>query len=693
VTHTATLDQGAQLLDDGDSRGTSLATSAYRPEIDGLRAIAVISVVIYHAELSLFGYSFLPGGFLGVDVFFVISGYLIGRIVIGDVSAGRFSFRDFYERRVRRIAPALLLVIGATIPFAWSLLTIEQFRSFGLSIISSLTFVSNFQFWLEDGYASEASSLKPLLHTWSLAIEEQFYLFFPAAVLLAFALGRRVLTAALLIALGLSILVAEYLTYRAPSASFYLLPSRLWELLAGTVLAWLEIRGVRRVGGLSARLLMIAALAVLVAYVCFPLITLDRHPGFETVPVVIAVMAMIWADGKGGRAYGLLSARPVVGLGLISYSFYLWHQPVFALARNANVDELSSFLKILLVFLSGALAWASWKFVETPFRSKAKVPSRVLWSASGCGLGLMIVCGAYFAKDGLPMRYPESVRYQPVQEWKILKQGGQPCHTELASFSCQFDLSGAGRPWMLVGDSHASVLGPALLDGLKQKASRLTTWTWGGCPVIFDVDYAVYNYEGEQCAARNIEVRKALEAAPPSVVVYAARMPLWLSAERFNNEEGGVEAGTALKLAVKNSDGATVPQAVTETLQSIIEMGHELIVVYPVPEVGWSVPRALNRLTPKTPKLAEEWLARQGVTTSLEVFRRRSAVAYDAYDAIGALPNVHRVYPEHVFCSEVSMRCKTHDVRSVWYSDDDHLSRAGADKVVSQIFRVISNSL
>lgn len=667
-----------------------LAESAYRPEIDGLRAVAVFSVVLYHAELSVFGYPLFPGGFLGVDIFFVISGYLIGRIVIGDVMAGQFSFWNFYERRVRRIAPALFAVIVATIPFAWSFLAIDQFRSFGLSIASSLTFVSNVQFWLEDGYASEASSLKPLLHTWSLAIEEQFYLFFPTAILLVFRFRRDWLTLVLLGSIGVSIVLAEYLTYRAPSASFYLLPGRLWELLGGTLVAWLELKGIRRLGGPHARWLMSGALMLIAVTLSLPLVNISAHPGLATVPVVIAVMVLIWVDAKGASAHNLLASRPFVFIGLISYSFYLWHQPVFALARNAYLNELPQTARLALVILSALLGWLTWMFVETPFRRRDKISRPVLWSSSLAGFLMLIACGGYFAKDGVPERFPEAARYRPVQEWKVLQQGGSPCHTELADFYCRFDLSSSGRPWILVGDSHASVLGPSLLDALRPRARSLTTWTWGGCPVIFGVDYAEYNFEGEQCAVRNDEVLKALKGAPPSVVVYAARLPLWLSAERFNNEEGGVEAGTALKLSAKGSQ-QSVAQAVTETLRSILAMGHELVVVYPVPEVGWSVPKALSRLTPKNPRAAEEWLAREGVTTSLDVFRRRSAAAYRAYDDLGSLPNVHRIYPESIFCSDATARCRSHDARTVWYSDDDHLSRAGAEQVVSLIVSAVDS--
>jgi peptidoglycan/LPS O-acetylase OafA/YrhL len=357
----------------------------YRSEIDGLRAIAIIPVVLFHAGIA--GFS---GGFVGVDVFFVLSGYLITGILIREAEGGTFSILNFYERRARRILPALFAVMLVCIPFARSWMEIIDFRNFGESLTAVSLFASNFLFWLESDYFGGDAEQKPLLHTWSLAVEEQYYIVFPVLLILIWRYRRGalpwVLAALTLISLG----IAEWSWRNAPMANFYLFPSRAWEILAGSLCAWAQWRGgVRRHGGLAW-----LGLAMILAAIFF----FDENTPFPSLLALLPVLgtALIVRYGTGGAGPArLLSTRAMVGIGLISYSTYLVHQPLLAFTRIISLAQPSIWLMAGMAALSFPLGWLSWRFVERPFRRRgpgAIWPGRRFLAASTVGL----VCFAAF---------------------------------------------------------------------------------------------------------------------------------------------------------------------------------------------------------------------------------------------------------------------------------------------------------
>lgn len=337
----------------------------YRREIDGLRGIAVLSVILFHAGFSIFS-----GGFVGVDVFFVISGYLITSIMIGELRSGTFSFLSFYERRARRILPALFLVVLACFPFALNWLSSSDLLDFSRSLSHLMVFASNFHFNRTTGYFDLGADLKPLLHTWSLSVEEQYYLLFPVLFAFLFRFKERFLLISFFVLAALSLIFAEYFLAQRPSTAFFLMPGRLWQLLLGASIAVLMAQGklaVRRSEfGSSMGLLL-----VLFSIFCFSANT--PSPGLYMFPPTFgAALVIVYATPETlvGR---LLGARALVGVGLISYSAYLWHQPLFAFARYRLVTELSDELKIILCLVTLLLSYLSWKFVETPLRSKHRL--------------------------------------------------------------------------------------------------------------------------------------------------------------------------------------------------------------------------------------------------------------------------------------------------------------------------------
>ena len=331
----------------------------YRSDIDGLRAVAVVPVILFHA-----GFAGFEGGFVGVDVFFVISGYLITGILIGELATGTFSIARFYERRARRILPALFVVMAACLPFAWLWMLPSQMKEFGQSIVATLLFSSNVLFWRQDDYFSASAELQPLLHTWSLSVEEQFYLIFPILLLVLWRFGRRQALISLVILAVLSFLVSEWASHRLPTANFFLAPMRAWELLAGAICAMVSAR--RPFG--SSSVLSIAGLAMIIGAI----LVFDGDtpfPGvYALVPVTGAALILLFA-GHDSLTARLLSRAPLVGLGLISYSAYLWHQPLFAFARIRSLTEPEPVLMAALSGFSIVLAYLTWRFVERPFRS------------------------------------------------------------------------------------------------------------------------------------------------------------------------------------------------------------------------------------------------------------------------------------------------------------------------------------
>lgn len=351
----------------------------YRPEIDGLRALAVLPVILFHAGLAAFS-----GGFVGVDIFFVISGYLITTIILNDLKDNNFSIVRFYERRARRILPALFLVLFASSAVAWVLLSALDGASYAKSVLGVVTFTSNFVFWLDGGYFETVSELKPLLHTWSLAVEEQFYLFFPVLMLLGYRKFRANIVWVLVVIAALSFVMAEWAAFfiadnpQVRSAGFFLPFTRSWELLIGSLVAIRLCRGgvlaslaARNILGLAGLGMIFVAVFAFDSQTPFP-----SH--FALLPTIGTALIILYAD-SGTVAKWLLSRGALVGVGLVSYSAYLWHQPVFSYYRYyIRTTEISPMALVTLMVLTAVLALLSWKFVEQPFRRKSLITPRII---------------------------------------------------------------------------------------------------------------------------------------------------------------------------------------------------------------------------------------------------------------------------------------------------------------------------
>ena len=467
-----------------DSRKDPESGVKYRPDIDGLRAVAVLSVLAFHIGLGRF-----QGGFVGVDVFFVISGYLISSIIFAEINESRFTIVGFYERRIRRIFPALFVMLGVSGLLALLYLLPGELIDFAKSLLSATCSTSNLFFWKHSGYF-DAPSSNPLLHTWSLAVEEQFYLSFPVLLLLVrrFFPGR--MRAVVVLLFFASLVTSCAVVLRHQNAAFYMPYSRAWELLLGTLLSLRILRTLQSAP--SRNLVALAGMGMIL----WPVLFYSQQtlfPGFNALLPCVGSALIIWAgEGGGSIVTSILSWRPMVFVGLISYSLYLWHWPIIVLRRmgmlvglggislGGHSLQLSShrFDMLIEVLVSFLLAILSWKFVEAPFRSGSlRLSGRPLFALA---VGVMVVFlggGSWVVlAQGLPDRFSEkslqvASAIDPQQAIRSMRTGTCFITTEddfkAYDFGACLHEDKQKKNYLLLGDSHSAMLWSALASNLK----------------------------------------------------------------------------------------------------------------------------------------------------------------------------------------------------------------------------------
>ena len=505
----------------------------YRREIDGLRALAVLSVIFFHLGFQVFS-----GGFVGVDIFFVISGYLITSIIVAEKTSEGFSLINFYERRARRILPALFVVLLACLPLALLWMFPPELKSFSESLMAVPTFISNIYFWRTSGYFASAAELKPLLHTWSLAVEEQFYIFFPLFLMLTWRLRERWILTILGLVAGASLALSQWTSYAFPVAGFFVLPTRAWELLAGAFIALYFSR--QRSGSdnrTSKRALHEFGSGIGLLLIGWGVFGFDKHTPFPSlyalVPVLGASLIIVFA-GPQTIVGQLLGSKGLVGVGLISYSAYLWHQPLIAFAYLRMLDELPSQVFLAgLIAINLLLAYLTWRYVETPFRNKQLVTRRhvflggALGSLFFIGLGLLIQhhekefsqfdkkqldflsyfensapAFEYFAKIDQKTAYREDCNLA----WRVEHGGGTidpSCYVTTKENSI-----------FIWGDSHAQQLYYGINRSLPDKWGLLQIAT-SGCVAAIDAAENSKNL----CASANLFAYKKIKEVKPQVVI------------------------------------------------------------------------------------------------------------------------------------------------------------------------------
>ena len=450
----------------------------YRAEIDGLRALAVLPVILFHA-----GFERFSGGFVGVDVFFVISGYLITTIIISEMAEGKFSIVNFYERRARRILPALFFVMAACLPFAWLWLEPNGLKDFGKSLVAVSTFSSNILFWRESGYFDAGAELKPLLHTWSLAVEEQYYILFPIFLMFTWRLGIKWVLILLSVVFFISLGVAQWGAYNKPIASFFLLPTRGWELLIGVFAAFYLKYNTHLKSHILNQVLSLLGFGMII----YSIVEFDKttpFPSLYTLIPTIGTGLLILCAVPKTLVYKLLSLKFIVGTGLISYSAYLWHQPLLAFARHRSFGEISELILITLCVMSLVMAWFSWRFVEKPFRSKTKVNRKSIFKFSIIFTLFFLIIGLWLHQSNGALKYYPKEKQQVLGSFiddttDVLKRYGQIRLLEFSKTNQKQDI-------LIIGDSHSVDLVNAVfeadLNNNKEFSSFDIAWR---CGVLF----------------------------------------------------------------------------------------------------------------------------------------------------------------------------------------------------------------
>ncbi|MDA1173238.1 MAG: SGNH hydrolase domain-containing protein [Chloroflexi bacterium] len=584
----------------------------------------------------------------------------------------RFSLLGFWERRARRILPALITVAGFTLVVGWFLLLPSDFARFGQSLLAQSVFGSNVFFWRQSGYFGPLADELPLLHTWSLAVEEQFYLLFPLSMVVisrfAFRFRRQ-----LVLALGVaSLAISIWAVQQTPGAAFYLLPSRAWELAVG---AWLALQK----DNLRASDTIRQVVSFLgVGLIAFSVVAFDPatpFPGIAAIWPVLGTGAVIWANGTKLTFVGqLLATRPLVFVGLISYSLYLWHWPLFVFARYVNSTAFLSFgWNLGVVSLSFTLAYLSWRFIKTPFRKRTWGPSKRSMLATA-GAGLLVIGTAGFSidrTDGIPARLPDSMLTYLVED-TLRTSSQQACDfTSVALDSvelCRFGNISLDPAVVSLGDSHAEALLP-MFEGMAEADDILVMHgSNSACPPLFGVEVAGLS----GCADFNERIFQQLRDLSPSHIVLTARWAFYVEGPETN----GVDVLAAPRwLRDKETPSSNAEEArdvfehhLPDTVSRLRELGAEVWIVKQVPEQLFNVPRRLALAT----RFGDQVDSLGRPPAENEERQRFVNAQIDAMAGDG----VQIIDPASILCDE--NQCRVEADHHSLYRDDDHLSPFGA---------------
>lgn len=642
----------------------------YRPDIDGLRAVAVLAIIFFHLDLPPF-----HGGYVGVDIFFVISGYLITSIILREIAAGRFSIIRFYERRVRRILPALAVVLVATLAVGGLLLGPTDFAELARSAVATSLFGSNVFFLLGAGYFEGVSESKPLLHTWSLAVEEQFYILFPAVLLVIARRAAARYTPWLAGMTVLSFAACVWMTAQNPNAAFYLIPFRAWELLVGSMLALAVLPTVSSSRG---RDLLAAAGLVCIGASVFAFTRSTPFPGAAAaLPVLGSALVIHAGIGGQGRVSRLIAVRPLVFVGLISYSLYLWHWPVVVYAKYWLINEPTDAERAVMLIATFALAALSWRYVEKPFRDRRRLEQRAVFRLAAAAFGVIISASLAAAwSGGLPGRD----RGHDLQAIAVSDPGWEhwkDCADRALDEGAPLELCALGGPdapasFLLWGDSHALAMASAVNLSATSTGVSGVLATRTACPPLLDIDRP----GDDDCRRFNEAVLAYVEADPGiDTVILAARWALSWHGTRYGDEEGS-------EVQLADADGAPaenpelLERGLERSVAALEQLGRRVVLVRQVPEVGEDVPSA-NYAARLSGRDVEALIA-----PTRAAYERRTGAVHARLEAI-ASGRAAVLDPGAVLCG--ARRCRVTLDGLPLYRDDNHLSLRGC-MAVAELF-------
>ncbi|MES2627311.1 MAG: acyltransferase family protein [Pseudomonadota bacterium] len=650
----------------------TMLNNFHRNDIDGLRSVAVLLVVLNHAGFSLF-----PGGFVGVDIFFVISGFLITSIIFNGLLDNTFSFANFYVRRIKRLMPALFVVLFVTTIFALLYLYPSDLKKYANSLTWVIFYVSNFYFWLKHGGYFEGNTQEaPLLHTWSLAVEEQYYLIWPLYLIVGLKLfSPRVFAIATVGLFFLCVVFSEWALNVAIGAAYYLLPTRMFELMLGSLLAifWKDIP---KLPQMFMHIISLCGLG-LIAYAAFFLDETSSFPGFNALYPTVGAACLLLANREHmGCVNRVLSLSPFVFIGLISYSLYLWHWPILVFVRYQGIP-MTFVVQASCITLSIVLAWLSWKFVETPVRNSKNVSLLSvadLWLLRPLVM-VMVISFVLLSRNGLEMRYSGEIN-QMDQAVNALSHEMRPlCHASLSEAARSPDVNcrlgvdnGDEFDAFLFGDSHANHLA-GFIDVLAKDANvQVQDYTLDQCPAIFYLEWGRNPVTAEACKKRNAVVLERIKNNKFDYVLLGSSWPA--------NPVRVYREGEWLADLVESSQ--IIETSFAATIGAIIESGATPVVFDDIPDLGANDSKCPIR--------------REAFNEKLDCgMSKQSNKIFEA-----VLSRVQVIYPQIVRINLADLMCEN-DICKLdldgmpLYSDNDHLNYSGAEYMGQRYLQLHEN--
>jgi len=637
-----------------------MSSIKYRPDIDGLRSVAVLGVVFYHAGLGF------PGGFVGVDVFFVISGYLITSLIQKELQSECFSMVNFWARRARRILPALAAMVAAVLVCGWFLMLPADFETLGKQTLALIFFSSNIKFWMESGYFDSLASEKPLLHTWSLSVEEQFYLVIPILFGLLYKIRRSglvvpVLGGVCLASFALSIFWVEH----QREAAFYLLPARAWELGVGSLIAFCV--PVSR-AWVRSGMAWLGLLGILCPFFFYSSQT--SFPGLAALPPVAGAALLIWS-GMGIEINSetpfinrVLSVRPFVWIGLISYSLYLWHWPLFAFTKYFSMTPPSTLVNCVLLAASFLLAWLSYRFVEKPFRSRETIRSRgqVFWLSGAAASVLLLAALGLWAGKGYPQRLPaDAVKFaEGKNDWST-EFGGDTRLEDIPDRLAQLGAKEAPVAVFVWGDSHAMAVLPVLDSVCKElNLGAVVAKSSSTAPVVGWA--SKYLRQGDETIAYNQAVLNAVKKLAKD-----GTLKTIILAARWSGYSNGQDA--EFNKALKN------------TIAQLTTYGCNIVILREVPNFGFEPPKALALARMQGKEL-------DSFSVTLQDYEERFAPHSQNLNLL-TRENLEVINPGIIFANPEGLIFPFDD-GGVLYRDSHHLSKRGSMKLKEEFLKLLS---
>ncbi|MDA7828962.1 acyltransferase [bacterium] len=668
----------------------------YKPHIDGLRALAVLPVIFFHAGFDLF-----KGGFIGVDIFFVISGYLITNIIIKDLYENKFNLSNFYIRRSRRILPVLFFVTLSSIIASIFLMSAEEIKFFSRQAISVVLFLSNFFFWKNTGYFDPNSELQPLLHTWSLGVEEQFYIFFPIFLILIWNFYKKKLVLTLFLISFFSLILCQlggnfkiiHLSYSYPffklpfdffwqagSANFYLPFGRVWELLVGSLISIyifkkkIKNKNIHNFYSFTGFILIILSIILFSEDL--------QYPSIFTILPVLGTSLIILYSNKTTLTYKLFSIKPLVFLGLISFSLYLWHQPLLAFNRIYYGINLTLLHTFTLIFLSFLLSVLTWRYIEKPFRNKKIISDKkVLIYLFTTAIVILSISTSIF--------YSKINSLQAPLSNKILNsfQSTAPkncfdidyAHIDKNKWHCEFGDLSKEISFAVIGDSHALALKPAFENVAKNKRKKGILVGFGGCPGLLDINSVRGDRNIKNCRLLNEKLYKFIKTKKIKKIFLVSRWTYYTVGNFGKTTFNLVSRKENLFSNKKISKAATI-YGIKNTAKRYKDLGVEVIFIHQVPEQIYEPKYVyqkslikknknidLKKLTNFSVKLEDHVKHQKFIKNNLNIIKNN-------------YPNLKEIDFSEIFCDK--SHCLHGSVNTSYYSDKDHLSVPGAMKTI-----------